>query len=55
MTRSELEATDLGYVVDGILGYVLLRLGQHYGLPAPPEIPWGSRFGQRRRYAEGAA
>ncbi len=55
VTRSELEATDLGYVVDGILGYTLLRLGQNEGLPAPAEIPWGSRFGQQRRYVDGPA
>ena len=52
VTRSTLEATDLGFVIDGILGHVLLRLGQVGGLPAPNEILWGSRFGHARRYTE---
>lgn len=51
VTRSEMEASDLGYLVDGVLGYVSDR-----GADRPPafeEIPWASRYGRGRRYVEG--
>ena len=54
VTRSELEAMDLGYRVDGVLGYVCDVVADpadgHAG-----EILWTSRFGRRRRLAEGPA
>lgn len=52
LTRSPLEASDMGYRVDGLLGYVsthvidLARTGVNH------EVRWASRFGQRRRYIE---
>jgi hypothetical protein len=51
VTRSEMEASDLGYLVDGVLGHVADR-----GADRPPvfeELPWASRFGRGRRYVEG--
>jgi hypothetical protein len=54
LTRSELEARDLGYVVEGVLGYVMDRQAARHREELPGEIKWGSRFGHRRRYAEGA-
>jgi hypothetical protein len=51
VTRSQLEATDLGFVVDGVLGYALRRLADDGEGTIPQEIPWGSRFGQRRRWS----
>jgi hypothetical protein len=53
VTRSEIEATDMGYVIDGILGYVMNRFAHRHRESLPPEVKWASRFGQRRRYAEG--
>jgi hypothetical protein len=50
VTRSALEATDLGYRLTGILGYICDR-GAH--LPPEPDVPWASRFGRSRRYVEG--
>ena len=51
VTRSELEARDLGYWLEGVLGYVGdVGADRHRG---PGEILWGSRFGHRRRYVEG--
>jgi hypothetical protein len=53
LTRSELEAMDMGYRVDGVLGYVIDRgADRSYG-SLPKEVKWASRFGQRRRYVEG--
>jgi hypothetical protein len=53
VTRSELEATDMGYRVEGVLGYVLDRCADRSRDALPAEVKWGSRFGQRRRYVEG--
>lgn len=53
VTRSELEATDMGYTVEGVLGYVLDRGADRSREALPPEVKWASRFGQRRRYVEG--
>ncbi|WP_205696702.1 hypothetical protein [Conexibacter sp. SYSU D00693] len=50
VTRSELEARDMGYRVDGVLGYVGDRDVDR--VPGPREIPWASRFGWLRRYVE---
>jgi hypothetical protein len=50
VTRSEIEAHDMGYVVEGVLGWVSdSRAQKTIGGPAI----WASRFGQRRRYIEG--
>jgi hypothetical protein len=50
LTRSELEATDLGYRVEGVLGHIGdVGADRHAG---PQEILWGSRFGRGRRYEE---
>jgi hypothetical protein len=53
LTRSEIEATDLGYRIDGTLGYIF-----NAGANAPTTLRtttvlWGSRFGRGRRYVEG--
>jgi glycosyltransferase involved in cell wall biosynthesis len=53
LTRSEIEATDLGYRIDGTLGYLF-----NAGADAPTALRttivlWGSRFGRGRRYVEG--
>jgi hypothetical protein len=53
VTRSELEATDMGYIVHGVLGYVLDRPAARSREVLPAEVKWASRFGQRRRYLEG--
>jgi hypothetical protein len=53
VTRSELEATDMGYSIDGVLGYVIDRFVDRSHNALPDEIKWASRFGQRRRYVEG--
>lgn len=50
VTRFELEAADLGYRVDGVLGYAS-ALGATHG-PGPATIHWGSRAGRGRRYEE---
>jgi hypothetical protein len=55
VTRSEIEATDMGYLVEGILGYVLDGFADRSLEAAPAEVKWGSRFGQHRRYVEGRA
>lgn len=52
VTRSEVEASDLGYVVDGVLGHVSDERADRP--PAMQEIPWASRFGADRRYIEGS-
>lgn len=54
ITRSELEATDMGYVTDGVLGYVLDTVADRNRDALPEEVKWASGFGQRRRYVEGA-
>jgi len=51
VTRFELEAADLGYRVDGILGYAS-ALGASRG-PGPETIHWASRAGRGRRYEDG--
>jgi hypothetical protein len=53
VTRSELEATDMGYRVEGVLGYVLDKWADRSREALPAEVKWASRFGQRRRYLEG--
>ena len=53
ITRSEVEATDMGYVVEGILGYTLDRFADRPLKEDLVEIKWASHFGQRRRYIEG--
>ena len=53
ITRSELEAIDMGYRVEGVLGYVLdggLIARRRLSLA---EVKWARRFGQGRRYVEG--
>ncbi len=54
VTRSELEARDLGYRVEGVIGYAIDRHADRRREQLPEEVKWGSRFGQRRRYVEGA-
>jgi hypothetical protein len=51
VTRSTLEALDMGYHVEGVLGWIA-DVGAARG-PGPSEVLWGSRFGKRRRYVEG--
>lgn len=53
VTRSELEAIDMGYEIDGVLGYVLDRFANRFVEEMPHEIKWASRFGHHRRYIEG--
>jgi hypothetical protein len=53
VTRSELEATDMGYDIDGVLGYVIDRFADRSRDDLPDEIKWASHFGHRRRYVEG--
>jgi hypothetical protein len=53
LTRSELEATDLGYRVDGALGHVFDAGADHPTDLEATTVLWGSRFGKGRRYAEG--
>jgi hypothetical protein len=53
VTRSEVEAADLGYVIDGVLGHSADSLAAARPRERQPEIRWGYRFGQRRRYREG--
>lgn len=53
VTRSELEARDMGYVVEGILGYTGDWSADRSPADHPREIKWASRFGQTRRYVEG--
>jgi len=53
LTRSELEASDLGYRVEGIIGWVLDRRADGFPGAQPPEVKWASGFGKRRRYVEG--
>lgn len=53
LTRSEIEAIDLGYRLDGVIGYITDGLATRRREQLPTEVKWGSRFGQRRRYIEG--
>lgn len=53
VTRSEAEAEDLGYRVDGTLGYISDAGADRLGADQPATILWGSRFGVGRRYVEG--
>ncbi len=53
ITRSELEAIDMGYRVEGILGYVLDKWADRSRDTHPLEVKWAWQFGQRRRYLEG--
>ncbi len=51
VTRSALEARDMGYRIEGLLGHIGdLGAERHRG---PREILWSSRFGRERRYVEG--
>jgi len=52
LTRSELEATDLGYRLDGVLGYIFDAGADHSSALEATTVLWGSRFGKGRRYAE---
>ena len=52
LTRSELEATDLGYSVDGVLGYIFDAGVDHSSVLEATTVLWGARFGQGRRYVE---
>ncbi len=54
VTRSEVEATDMGYKIDGVLGYVLDRWADYSPNAYSREVKWASHFGQRRRYIEGS-
>ncbi len=53
ITRSEQEAIDMGYRVEGVLGYVLDKWADRSSDAFPPEVKWARRFGQQRRYVEG--
>jgi hypothetical protein len=53
LTRSEIEASDMGYKIDGLLGYVMDRFAIPSDQMVLAEVKWASRFGQRRRYSEG--
>ena len=53
VTRSEAEALDLGYRVDGVLGYIRDLPGCRTA--GPPVVLWGERFGLDRRRTEGFA
>jgi hypothetical protein len=53
LTRSALEAQDMGYVVDGVLGWIADHSADRSPDSQPAEIKWASRFGKRRRYVEG--
>jgi hypothetical protein len=52
LTRSELEATELGYRVDGVLGYIFNAGADHASILESTTVLWGARFGKGRRYAE---
>lgn len=49
LSPSRRELTDLGYVVDGSLGYIATAYASDPGALEAEEVPWGSRFGQGRR------
>jgi hypothetical protein len=49
--RSELEANDLGFRIDGVLGYIC-DVGADQPV-RPADVLWGSRFGRGRRTVEG--
>jgi hypothetical protein len=55
LTPSELEALDLGYRVDGVLGH-LLAPARPPLRPAVvgPDLPWAARLGRGRRFVPGA-
>jgi hypothetical protein len=53
VTRSELEAGDMGYRIEGVLGYVLDLHADRRERAFSREVKWASRFGQRRRFVEG--
>ncbi len=55
VTRSAIEARDLGYVVEGVLGYIGNASADRHLERLPREVRLGSRFGHGRRYAEGPA
>jgi hypothetical protein len=50
LTRSTLEAKDMGYWIEGVLGYIA-DIGAAR-VRGPRTILWGSRFGVHRRYVE---
>ena len=52
LTRSEIEATDLGYRVDGVLGYLFKAGADAPATLQATTVLWGSRFGKGRRYVE---
>lgn len=49
LSPSRRELTDLGYVLDGVLGYVASGFIADAAALGADEVPWGSRFGQGRR------
>jgi hypothetical protein len=53
ITRSEQEAIDMGYRVEGVLGYVLDKWADRSPEAFPTEVKWAWHFGQGRRYLEG--
>jgi hypothetical protein len=53
VTRSALEAQDMGYVLDGLLGWISDHGADRSVEAQTVEIKWASRFGKRRRYVEG--
>ena len=55
VTRSEIEATDMGYRVAGILGYISDSFADRTLDVMPEVVKWASRFGLGRRYIEGPA
>lgn len=52
LTRSELEASDLGYDIIGVLGYVADSCADRTLDRMPAQVEWASRFGVGRRYVE---
>lgn len=54
LTRSPVEATDMGYVLNGRLGWLSDHHWDARRIETVHEVPWASRFGQHRRYEEPA-
>ncbi|MDP9133429.1 MAG: hypothetical protein M3N56_01220, partial [Actinomycetota bacterium] len=53
LTRSRIEATDLGYRIDGVLGHLFKAGADAPATLHTTTVLWGSRFGKARRYDEG--